>query len=655
VSQTITYNLLTEKWIPILYKDGKSAELSILETLQDAAKISMINDPIPTFRVGIYRMLVAFIMDVFRITNLAILNDMLSSRTSFDMEKIRVYAKKYEPNFDLFDKNVPFYQVRAKAKKADPASKDSTGEVGEKKKKKPAKIETKTVAYLFQFMESGTNRNYFTNKTDKDHAICPPAAARAICSIPAFMTMRGVGYSPSLNGAPPIYIFVLGENLFQTLLLNSCVLCEIQDHMNDPEVGMPVWRSPIPIEKMQIDKVSVLLGLTYQPRSIRLIPSEGGICTFTGNQSSILIREMEFGPAWKWVGKWIDPNVAYVTKEKKKSPIRLRDGRDIWRDFGPLMFLHESKSEIVANPDNSSISQDDSSSEPDSKGDATKETDLQDDAGKESSKGKGKKKSSKGTPKKGGPSSLFDRPAVVRQLSELDFIQKQKGTAEVGFEVCGMMTEKAKIFKWQCEILSLPLELTLNPDLSKRIQSAIAAADDTGFALKIALKDLLNPITNSRSQVTEKDTTLKQALGQYWQSLKGEFESCIIDEFSHVSEGNAQAIDKITDDWMALIKNKALQILSKTADKFDTTAHSLKNGADAVNTFYKIMYFKFNSKSGENGKVGNGKIKDETAPEGIKENSPSDLSTNPEISTTKAVSKGKTEKSESKRSTKRSK
>ncbi|EQD25807.1 CRISPR-associated protein Cse1, partial [mine drainage metagenome] len=99
---------------------------------------------------------------------------------------------------------------------------------------------------------------------------------------------------------------------------------------------------------------------------------------------------------------WTDPHVAYRTGEKGRLPMRPREDRQIWRDTGPLLLLRE--------------------------GDYT---------------------SDRGHVR-------FSRPVIVDQLRLLQRERYLSPSHRETFEVYGMRSDKAKVFEWQYERLTLP-------------------------------------------------------------------------------------------------------------------------------------------------------------------------------------------------------
>ncbi len=90
--------------------------------------------------------------------------------------------------FDLFDPERPFLQTPPQAGDTDKA---------------------KSVVELFYHLPTGTNVIHFFHMEEAEQAVAA-AVARALCSDRTFMTSGGAGYSPSINGTPPWYVWALG-------------------------------------------------------------------------------------------------------------------------------------------------------------------------------------------------------------------------------------------------------------------------------------------------------------------------------------------------------------------------------------------------------------------------------------------------------------
>ena len=57
----MNYNLLEEKWIPVLWKDGHSGRVGIIEALTEAGRIRQIAASNPMDRLAILRFLLALL------------------------------------------------------------------------------------------------------------------------------------------------------------------------------------------------------------------------------------------------------------------------------------------------------------------------------------------------------------------------------------------------------------------------------------------------------------------------------------------------------------------------------------------------------------------------------------------------------------------
>ncbi|MBI3946595.1 MAG: type I-E CRISPR-associated protein Cse1/CasA [Armatimonadetes bacterium] len=311
-----TFDLLSEPWIPVLGLDGRPDELGLRQVLHQAPRLREIRDPLPTVEFGLYRLLVALVMDIHPLRDIQGLADLLDAG-QFDSERVDVYFQKWADRFDLFHPEHPFLQT---------AGMDAD--------------ETKPLAGLLPPIPSGTGVLHFHHVKETDFGACPAAAARLLTTIPPFMTAGGAGLSPSINGAPPWYGLVVGESLFETLCLNCCVL-DLPAASGDAPTA---WRNDCPPKTQgRSTSASLLEALTWRPRRIHLIPGGSGRCSLTGADASTLVRTMRFSAGASCDFLWRDPSVPYrITTTKGPSPLRPQEGREVWRDIGPFALLRQA-------------------------------------------------------------------------------------------------------------------------------------------------------------------------------------------------------------------------------------------------------------------------------------------------------------------------
>jgi CRISPR system Cascade subunit CasA len=311
----VTFDLRDERWIPVVREDGSPDELSLRTVLRDAPHLRDIRDPLPTVEFGLYRLLVALVLDIFALKSADDLEDLLKAG-DFDTARVDAYFEKWHDRFNLFDPAHPFLQT--------------VGMVNEK---------PKPLAGLMNSIPSGTGANHFHHADESVFCVCPAVAARLLTTIAPFMTAGGAGLSPSINGAPPWYVLVRGRSLFETVCLNCPVMRDLLPLAQGDEP--PAWRGNTPVTAQRRTSASLLEALTWQPRRIQLVPDGPGCCALTGRETPVLVREMKFSAGFGAGFEWTDPNVPYRIGKDERKVLRPREGKAVWRDIGPIALLRE--------------------------------------------------------------------------------------------------------------------------------------------------------------------------------------------------------------------------------------------------------------------------------------------------------------------------
>ncbi|MBN1246353.1 MAG: type I-E CRISPR-associated protein Cse1/CasA, partial [Anaerolineae bacterium] len=154
-----SFSLWTEPWITVEGEDGTLTEMSMAQTLRDAAGLHAIHDPSPLVVVGIHRLLTAVLQDIFTPQteeDLAALWD----RECFPEDSIRAFGERYAHRFDLFSEHAPFLQSADIPLAPDKKSWD--------------------IALLFQELPTGTFVTHYQHGLSSDHVFCPTCAARGL-------------------------------------------------------------------------------------------------------------------------------------------------------------------------------------------------------------------------------------------------------------------------------------------------------------------------------------------------------------------------------------------------------------------------------------------------------------------------------------------
>ena len=393
-----SFNVIMEPWIPVIGLDGRSAELGIQPCLEQAHELREIRDPSPISEFGLYRLLVAFVLDALilfdRRPEDPLELKVILQEGRFDSQMFKTYIEQGGDVFDLFHPKRPFLQTEMKGSK------------------------TKPLAGMNPVAPSGTNVGHWRHAHEDSLAVSAQEAARLLTTIAPFMTAGGAGLSPSINGAPAIYALPLGRNLFETLVFN--IPLRRQDSGN----GVVAWRSNRPPGQERTEATTVE-ALTWRPRRIQLVPK-------IGENNDAYVREMMFEKGDSTRLSWIDASLAYRYDKDKVTPVRMREGRPLWRDAGPLLLLNETEH------------------------------------------GKDEKKVS------------FRRPDVVEQAFALT-----EAGEPVAIQVYGMRTDlKMKVFEWGRSAWSIPANLGRSTRLGSLVQREIERAEQAAFGLRNCIKAL---------------------------------------------------------------------------------------------------------------------------------------------------------------------
>jgi len=510
---TAAFDVWKEPWIPVLEKDGTTKEYGIRDCLCSAHELEAIIDPSPLIQFGIYRVLVVMLMDIYDTLNVnnpyEFILDLLESR-KFCEEKLDVYYEKIvgAKRLDLFDNDYPFLQS-AFDKKLD-------------KEEKP-------VSYLLHHQPSGTNVTHFHHVTENELALSPAVCARALCTFQPFITTGGAGNAPSINGVPPLYVLLKGASLFETLCLNMVWMKPDERFLGEEPVS---WRSNKTVQpKEEREQVTYMEGLTWRPRRVRLIPSEGGVCTYSNNQSSTLVRKMNFSSGFtaRLKGVWVDPNASLRITNNGIGMMTPKEGREIWRDVGPLLILHEKDYKYV-----------------------TKKEEIR-----------------------------YEKPLVLKQYEQI----KREILELLKTEIYGLRTDsKNKYFEWMYEPLNIPGAYNTSESRRFLVQKTIEIADQTCYWLKGALKKLTPDSDKDRSYIL-------YAQRSFWDSAKPPFFSFLETMSSSLEDSNIEK--KMMLEWKKQLIKIANGVLKETFVKFTETGTDFINQAKAHHHFWPHFHSLF--------------------------------------------------------------
>src|SRR5690554_284327 len=319
-----SFNLVDRPWIPCLMLDDEYRELSIKETLAMARKIREIHASSPLVTAAVHRLLLAVLHRNFGPTNseewLALWRE---RKGMWDMTVLEEYFKKHRRRFDLFDEENPFYQIN-----------------GEFDRSKQA-----PVTRLLYEQASGNNATLFDHTLDQlPTGLSAAEGARALVAHQAFAVGGGrspTGYTSSGPLAGGIIMLLLGDNLFETLMLNL-IRYNLEDDEPFPCMGedIPAWEKDEPVKPGATRKPHGYLDLlTWQSRAVRLFPE--------GETEKPVIFRIFYGQGEGLDAEGLeDPQIPRVKRENETPRrVRLRPERVIWRDSTALLNISSKEIE----------------------------------------------------------------------------------------------------------------------------------------------------------------------------------------------------------------------------------------------------------------------------------------------------------------------
>ncbi len=282
----LSFNLVTDPWIPVLWQDGKVSRIGIFETLVRANQIRTIAASNPMDRMAVMRFLLAVLYWCKGNPT-----ESLPASTAFPaswFEKLKASHR----SFELLGGGRRFYQFLPSVTE-----------------RMPEKL---SANYLIQEVPTGSNHWHFRHSTDKEDGLCLACCAFGLLRLPLFSTSGGRGKPPGINAKPPMYVLPIGVSLAETLLLSW---------QPTRQLGLPIWETPALLIP-QAGEVPLLTGFTWVPRRVWLGDPTNceercvacgdtrqliKLCTFAGIGST---KTDEDSPE----RLWRDPHVLYTAE-----------------------------------------------------------------------------------------------------------------------------------------------------------------------------------------------------------------------------------------------------------------------------------------------------------------------------------------------------
>ncbi len=510
-----SFDVAKEPCIPVLWA-GTLEWVSLRDALVRAHEFEEVQSALPTVEFGLYRLLIALMGDIFFVEprqklSLTRLGNLLE-RGQFDAARVDEYFAVYADCFDLFGSEHPFLQTRNLTDKAKP------------------------LAGLVHPAPSGTNVSVFHHFSEDAFAVSPAVAFGLLTTLAPLMTAGGAGLSPSINGAPPLYVLVRGKTLFETLSLN---LCALDMPLASSETDAPSWRWTRAVGGERLS-TGYLESLTWMPRKIRLLPGEGGVCQVTGHSSAVLVRSMCFMAGDSTRFSWRDPNCAYRFKDDGALVVRTREGKALWRDTAPLTLLEEA-------------------------GRVAQRPRVVDQF-----------------------AALLDAGYLPEcQALELDLYGMRTDL-------------KMKIFEWQRERLNLPSALIVSHSQEAKFGEEVQSWQDNAEKIARGVAQAIKRVYPREGKGNDKafKSRVSYSERRYWEDLRLHFETLLF-QLAVLEVNTPSTRQPLRDHWRRAIEKAARNAFKLAADGLDGTAHALERITRARRTLESNFLRVFEPKTPE--------------------------------------------------------
>jgi len=332
----MTFNLLTNPWIITTNLQGQEETLSLTDVLTQSHLIKSLSGEMPTQDIAILRLLLGVLYAIY--TRTPEYENVGESKTKciriwkklweqghFPEEEIQTYLQQYHDRFWLIHPQRPFYQVADIKKGSDfPVSK-----------------------MIGDLVEGGNKQQLFSTRVGKGkQELSYPEAARWLLYLNSF---DDAAAKPSERGAglPAMsvgwlgqlgLVYVVGNNLFETLMLNFTLLNNDTPWENGPN-SKATWeldepntgeRTPISIPTSGQEL------FTLQSRRIQLKWENEravGYRLLGGDQFPKEDAFAEPMTLWKFrEGKKGEKDAFFPPSNEARNP-----AKQLWRDFAPLL------------------------------------------------------------------------------------------------------------------------------------------------------------------------------------------------------------------------------------------------------------------------------------------------------------------------------
>lgn len=306
------FDLMTERWIPVVTVANEHRLVSLRELFLTADSLREVMHHNPLVIASVYRLCLAILFRVWGSTSRKLFKKRFLKKGFSDDVFAYLDGEHCCNCFDLFSATKPFFQIPGFAK----------DKIGSVKKLSP------------QFA-TANNKTLFSHLQDKDDFSLEPGDAALNILVFQYFSLGGgnsgsseqYGKHPNFANSPLVggsVIYIQGQNLYQTLLLNL-----FEKNKHNFENNKPVWELPPPTDLKPQTMQGISHYLTWPSRFVRLLVDNNGLVTgMYFAQGLTTPKEVP-----------IEPYFTYQVRKDGKGhvPLRLSFDRAFWRDSSAIL------------------------------------------------------------------------------------------------------------------------------------------------------------------------------------------------------------------------------------------------------------------------------------------------------------------------------
>jgi len=315
----MAFDLLTQPWLPVVYRDGTHDEIGVTRLFQHAHRIYRLAGETPPMTAALYRLILAIAHRAYGPATSAEWRK-LRDATTLPAQSLTAYLNQWRSRFDLFDHDRPFLQCPGLSA-LPPAS----------------------VSKLVPYRATGNNVTLFDHTTSSDHLTLDPSDA-------ARWLVTTLTYDPGGTKTPYErdksseaaacnrfgVTLIESDTLKETLLLNMLIYDTSSEKpaMTTPH-DRPSWEDPEPPNPLPHRRTPAGWTdlLTWPTRRILLN---------TGNTDGhTVVDGVVITPGTRLDGELVDVEMMAAFRRPKQNgkpklkaplvPVRLVESRGVWR------------------------------------------------------------------------------------------------------------------------------------------------------------------------------------------------------------------------------------------------------------------------------------------------------------------------------------